>query len=469
MASDENPDNSSKKIKIDENGFVKPPPRQTRKATASQIQRQLIETKNGYKSLSDSEMSVEETSNAPRKRNRKKATPSISPAAPVPATTSNRPQLADKALPKPAKPIIVPNTNINALRALFKSLNLSAAPELRKRQDNDFSIYASSTADKKLIVEKLNSQEIHHFTFTENDDRHTMFTLFGHHKVPSDELLKSINAELGSKMKEVKATRTTQLNKSSENPIFLVSFEKGAMKLNELKYQHNVLDGLRIRWERHTPKFRRPTQCKRCQRPGHAAHNCTLPYRCVKCLLSHAPGQCARTNRDEGLPSCVNCGVEGHASNSQNCPFLRKHAERINAKKKPSIQPRTFSSARYNWNGNQQQITQEFTNDNSFPTIAFQSSPSTSHAQNIVKSTREYRPSLNHAQNQSQSQKIPKNVFSQLNDLQNEILSLPDMAETLRLFAIFVEEMKLAKNHGERIAIIMKHSGNNAKFATIQE
>lgn len=477
MSSDDDPDKKKPKMEThaefhavptaDADGFLLPSKRMTRKVAASQRKEKLIETQNGFESLSDSEMSVNETPTLPRKRNREKQNIPNPPNNNIPTKQA---QIVDNSPPKPAKPVIVHNTSITALRALFKSLKLAAAPELRKRQENDFAIYASSAADKKIIIEKLNSQEILHYTFTENEDRHLMFTLFGHHKVSTEELLSIINAELEAKKKKVKVTKTTQVNKNLENPIFVVSFEKGAMTLNELKYQHNVLDGLRVRWERHEPKFRRPTQCKRCQRPGHAAHNCSLPYRCVKCLQSHAPGECTRKNRDEGQPSCVNCGVEGHASNSPTCPFLRKHAERINAKKKPSSQPRTFSSVKYTWNSQQQQSPQNFVNDiNNFPPIASQSSPSTSHHPNIVQSTREYRPSLYHAQNTSKTQNMPKNDFSQLNQLQNEILTLPDMTETIRLYAIFVEELKLAKNHGERIAVIFKHTGNNAEFAANRE
>lgn len=466
-------DNKPKKPKIDKDGFAKPPPRQTRKATASQ-QQQEVSTQNSFGDLSDSEMSIDEATNLPRKRPRKTTKPAASFTLPSTSTKDkppNRPQAAQETSPKAAKPIIVTNTSVNALRNLFKSLSLSEAPQLRKRQGNDFSVYASCTADKKAIAEKLISQKIQHYTFTENEDRHLMFALFGHHEVATDELQEEIDEEMVKKKKEIKTTKVTQINKSAENPIFLVSFAKGSITLNELKHHHNILDGLRVRWERHEPKYPRPTQCKRCQRFGHAANNCQLSYRCVKCLLPHEPGQCARQQRDEGVPSCINCGVEGHASNSTICPAYFKHIESINArKKKPDQQQRTFSSARYNWNDQQQQNAHGFTNDvNNFPPIASQSAPSTSQATNNVKNTGEYRPSLSQARIQSQSQNAHKNDFTQFSNLQGEFLSLPDISETLRLFAVFVEDLKSAKNHGERIAVIMKHTGNKAQFSNSQE
>ncbi|XP_017481195.1 PREDICTED: RNA-directed DNA polymerase from mobile element jockey-like [Rhagoletis zephyria] len=35
-----------------------------------------------------------------------------------------------------------------------------------------------------------------------------------------------------------------------------------------------------------------PSQCKNCQRFTHVASNCYLPYRCVKCIDTHGPGEC---------------------------------------------------------------------------------------------------------------------------------------------------------------------------------
>lgn len=101
-------------------------------------------------------------------------------------------------------------------------------------------------------------------------------------------------------------------------------------------------------------KFHRKgvTQCFNCQRFGHVALNCRMPYRCVKCAESHGPSKCTippkgdnnqetlRTDpvtgqitRVIGLPvKCANCSVEGHAASSKECPrrleLIRKMEER---------------------------------------------------------------------------------------------------------------------------------------------
>lgn len=60
-------------------------------------------------------------------------------------------------------------------------------------------------------------------------------------------------------------------------------------------------------------------QCKNCQRYGHAASNCNMQYRCVKCIEQHGPGQCPKTDRTTE-PYCINCNKTGHPANYRQCP-----------------------------------------------------------------------------------------------------------------------------------------------------
>lgn len=50
------------------------------------------------------------------------------------------------------------------------------------------------------------------------------------------------------------------------------------------------------------------TQCKKCQRFFHAASQCYMPYRCVKCTDKHNPGNCPLDQSNNKLKrKCVNC------------------------------------------------------------------------------------------------------------------------------------------------------------------
>jgi hypothetical protein len=172
------------------------------------------------------------------------------------------------------------------------------------------------------------------------------------------------------------------------------------------------------------------------------------------------------------MPSCVNCGLDGHTSNSTICAAYIKHVKSINDKKKPSAhqQHRHFPASRYDWSQRQHSHhnTEGYSiNYNNFPEIASQSTqPSTSRPQNV---NREYRPSLSQAFKVTQAQNKPNDPFSQLRDLQNDFASLPDIEETLMLFAEFVEELKSAKNQGERMSILIKHTGNKSQFSSLQK
>jgi hypothetical protein len=63
---------------------------------------------------------------------------------------------------------------------------------------------------------------------------------------------------------------------------------------------------------------------------------------------------------------------------------------------------------------------------------------------------------------------MPKNPLSQLSDLQAELFAIPDFQQTLNLFAALVKEMKSAKSHGERITILLNHTGLMNQFSSTQ-
>lgn len=96
----------------------------------------------------------------------------------------------------------------------------------------------------------------------------------------------------------------------------------------------DLLLNTKINFER--IKNTRVMQCKNCQRFGHLAVNCSMPYRCVKCADSHLPGQCPLDSEDnsQSILKCANCGNE-HTSNYGGCPRFR---EVLNKSKNLNIQ-----------------------------------------------------------------------------------------------------------------------------------
>lgn len=113
---------------------------------------------------------------------------------------------------------------------------------------------------------------------------------------------------------------------------------------------------------------RNVVQCYNCQRFGHVAINCNMPYRCVKCSGDHGPGKCVIPPRDQntvevistdrvtgqairtiGFPvKCANCGVEGHTASAKECPKRQELLRKIAARKDSKVNDRKILNASSN-------------------------------------------------------------------------------------------------------------------------
>jgi hypothetical protein len=414
---------AKRKATTDQDGFVVPSRgTRNRQAKSRVLENNNIDTSNRYESLTD-----DETDHGGYDTDKSSQT-SLKP-----------PKKSLKITAKPPKPIYVTSSSFAGVKNSLTSLKLSKAPDF-KIVGKQIKVLAHSKDDKKKIQEKMTQSQQAHFTFTEPEDRHLQFILYGHHVNNAEELKEELVAS------QIPASKVTKVNRSNENPIFLVSFEKKSLiSLRTLQNVHSKLNNLIVRWAKFQPSQRRPTQCHRCQRYGHSANNCALPFRCVKCLETHEPGKCARTTR-EGQPSCVNCGTEGHASNSTTCPAYLKHVEAITARKQKDIrvrQPREFPATRHVWN-------QHFA-----PAVASQPAPSTSISPSVNRASSEYRPSFGSHVNRPLP--VSTNPLSQLREIQADFAAIPDIQETIALFASLVADLKSAKNQSERLVVLMNY------------
>ena len=93
-------------------------------------------------------------------------------------------------------------------------------------------------------------------------------------------------------------------------PIYLVQVSPDSV-MSDL-YKINYLNNQVIFWGR--LKKVEILQCKRCQRYGHAAPNCRMEYRCVKCDVIHSLGECAvdKSETNKNVLFCVLCKNYGH-------------------------------------------------------------------------------------------------------------------------------------------------------------
>lgn len=123
-------------------------------------------------------------------------------------------------------------------------------------------------------------------------------------------------------------TKSSRLNKRTL-PIFIIqlSADSNLTKLKGIKYiSHDVY------WEKR--KKNEIIQCKRCQRLGHAAVNCNMQYRCVKCNKEHKPGDCKNLRSDINKVYCINCNNFGHPASYRGYPKINEIKARIDNRNK---------------------------------------------------------------------------------------------------------------------------------------
>lgn len=82
-------------------------------------------------------------------------------------------------------------------------------------------------------------------------------------------------------------------------------------------------------------------QCKKCQRIGHAAVNCNMQYRCVKCNIEHKSGDCKNNGKKSEDLFCINYNALGHPASYRGCPKIKEIKKAINIKFSNTIKRNT--------------------------------------------------------------------------------------------------------------------------------
>ncbi|KAG4070521.1 hypothetical protein HA402_012311 [Bradysia odoriphaga] len=144
-----------------------------------------------------------------------------------------------------------------------------------------------SLEDHSLLKEFLAKQHLPFYTYTTLDKKPLRMVLKGvHHTYTPDD----ITADLELQKVKVLSVQPMFAKGKVKMDMFIINFEQGT-KLTELTKAIKHVCHQRISWQQFIKK-EVGTQCRKCQRFGHAASNCGLKYRCVKCPHSHAPGDC---------------------------------------------------------------------------------------------------------------------------------------------------------------------------------
>lgn len=106
--------------------------------------------------------------------------------------------------------------------------------------------------------------------------------------------------------------------KTRFKPLYLI-ITNNDVTLKELQSRVRFLLYTKIEWERRKNE-RQITQCRRCQKWGHAASNCHRNPRCMKCAANHMTYECKKS---PDIPAiCANCGGP-HTSSNTNCDVYK--------------------------------------------------------------------------------------------------------------------------------------------------
>lgn len=358
---------------------------------------------------------------------------------------------SDNIITQKQKPIIVANASNELIQRMVKDAKFPVTYS-KKRDGKTFHIHTTSKVDKTFIMSALNEKNIQFHTFTEPEDRRSIYVLKNHYNLPADQLLSKL------KDSQVPAIHVDYLLDNKENPIYKVHFEKKSLNCSTLNFQHKEIDKLRVNWEHLRNDNKRLTRCSNCQRWGHAATNCAHTFRCIKCLENHPKGECKRTNPTVGSPSCVNCGKSGHPSNSVICEEYIKYKDYIDQRRRktqirPQQQPKKFTSTPAPWANNQ---TNTYTSNNLVseyePKADSWPSLDSSTRVQTVKKTSNSMPSTSRNHNRFENSSYSSN----LQDLQAEFASIPNLDEILNITRKVIYEMKSANSPNDAAKVLVK-------------
>lgn len=136
----------------------------------------------------------------------------------------------------------------------------------------------------------------------------------------TDSEVKNELISLGLKCNEVKAVKRTF--EKYVDTIYIVYFERGSVKLQELRKNVRSLFHIIITWDYQRKVKNKPVQCRKCQMFGHGEKGCNVIPRCANCADKHITADCKSENKIQ----CANCGNR-HKSTDLSCPNRSEYLE----------------------------------------------------------------------------------------------------------------------------------------------
>lgn len=132
--------------------------------------------------------------------------------------------------------------------------------------------------------------------------------------------------------------------KNTKYPAYVVITDR-LTTLGDLQTKARAIDRIIVRWE----KLKRKTQiiqCHRCQKWSHAATNCNVTIKCLKCGDAHTTSECSIKKEDTSTHNkikCANC-AGSHLANITDCRVYLDLVKYMAEKRRNKAAPKPTSS-----------------------------------------------------------------------------------------------------------------------------
>lgn len=360
---------------------------------------------------------------------------------------------------KNAKPIQA-RIGMAALHPIINAMTLKKRPLLKRVNPKETQIICGSVEDKIKVIKRLVDQKIQHFFYQERTAKPLLFVLKGLCQQKCTQVLESLLKE------DIPALKVTPLSNNPDFPVFLVHFQRGVQTVTlRLLRQRRAIDSIIVTWEAYDLARKRLTQCSKCHRHGHPASGCNMAPRCIKCLLTHDTGMCARQTRDQdGTPQCVNC-QGNHAANSRTCPSYISYSRMVNSHRGQQKPTQRHVSQNNNSHNHRASPSYAYTQSN-FPNLNIVPEIQRSETIPLMRISPLSQPAIQNVRaertEQPSSHPSVANIFDELSHAQQRFAALPDIEYTIRSFITFVNDMANAKSESERRTLLIRYSTPNA-------
>lgn len=266
---------------------------------------------------------------------------------------SNRPHSDEqtKSIATSLPPIVAYNVNNKTLQQALRQILNHNRFSIKIINRNMTHIYTGDKNDKNTVTDYLKKIAVNCFTYTNKDEK-PINIILRHIDVDwtNTEIEEDLQRHLQGDEKVIRVTYLLNFKKEpAHSRIVQFSPQTPIKRILDIEFVLNTC----IKWEKlSSTKY---TQCRNCQKLGHAAQNCNMPNRCIKCLENHEPGKCKRpsknddpseANKDENV-ACVNCNEVGHPANYRKCPYYQNYIGRVQENKKKALERTNFKMNSY--------------------------------------------------------------------------------------------------------------------------